>query len=218
MAARSESRPPTAPTIRADSSGKLGAASSGAVRVAGSNEGRGGRNGTRSYGTRDHRLTSRAADPEERRSVRRAMTLGAFVWPSFFLADLYLGLVVYPGAPLALYAGFRLLGEVAIFAVYRISLQQNISSRRLKATNALVCTLCSILISIMALRFGGLASPYIHGLSLVIFVEALAVPAPWRDTLWYAAPSVASYTVISLIASLFDPALAASRPDGHQVA
>ncbi len=199
MAVDSDPRHPTAPTVRADPS-----------------EDEPPKSGPRGI-TREHERTRRRADPEERRSVRRAMKLGAFVWPAFFLADLYLGLVVYPGAPLALYAGFRLFGELAILAVYRISLRPDISSRRLKIANALVCAVCSILISIMALRFGGLGSPYIHGLSLVIIIEALAVPAPWRDTVGYAAPSVASFPVILLVGSYFDPDLASALRDGHQL-
>ncbi|MBN9159662.1 MAG: serine/threonine protein kinase [Myxococcales bacterium] len=208
MARGSESRPPTAPTVRAEPSDKSPSAGSGSTPGSGSN---GRRRGT-GPGTR------RLADPEERRFVRRAMALGAFVWPAFFLVDLYLSLVVYPGAPIALYAVFRVCGELAIFACYRESQRKDVSSRRLKATNALVCTFCSVLISIMALRLGGLTSPYIHGLSLVIFVEALAVPAPWRDTVWYAAPSVASFPVIVLIASFFDPELASALRDSHQIA
>jgi eukaryotic-like serine/threonine-protein kinase len=201
MAARSDSPPPTAPTVRADPS-----------------EDEPSQSGPSRPLSPEHERTRRLADPEERRSVRRAMTLGAVVWPSFFLADLYLGIVVYPGAPLALYAGFRLLGELGILAVYRLSRRKDVSSRRLKAANALVCTLCSALISIMALRLGGFASPYIHGLSLVIVVEALAVPAPWRDTIWYAAPSVASFPIIAVVASFFDPAVASLLSDGHQIA
>jgi eukaryotic-like serine/threonine-protein kinase len=197
-----QSRPPTAPTLRAELHPAVEEPS---------------KSGPRLQATRDHGAR-RLADPEERRSVRRAMRLGAFVWPAFFLADLYLGLVVYPGAPIALYGAFRLLGELAIFGVYRVSLRQDVSSRRLKATNALVCALCSVLISIMALRFGGLSSPYIFGLALVIFVEALAVPAPWRDTVWYAAPSVASFPVILVIASFFDPPLANALRDKHELA
>jgi len=200
MAAESNVRHPTAPTVRADQS-----------------DDERSKSGPRGI-SREHDRTRRRADPEERRSVRRAMTIGTFVWPAFFLADLYLGLVVYPGAPLLLYAAFRLLGELGIFAVYWTSLRPNISSRRLKTANALACTLCSVLISIMALRFGGLGSPYIHGLSLVIIIEALAVPAPWRDTFWYAAPSVASFPVIALIASRFDPVLASALGDGQQLA
>ena len=199
MAVESDPRHPTAPTVRADPS-----------------DDEPSKSGPRGI-TREHERTRRRADPEERRSVRRAMKLGAFVWPAFFLADLYLGLVVYPGAPLALYAGFRLLGQLAILAVYRISLQPDISSRRLKIANALACSVCSVLISIMALRFGGLGSPYIHGLSLVIIIEALAVPAPWRDTVGYAAPSVASFPAILLIGSYFDPDLASALRDGHQL-
>lgn len=195
-----DSRPPTAPTVRADSS-----------------EDDASKSGPRGI-RRDHERTRRRADPEERRSVRRAMMLGAVVWPAFFLADLYLGLVVYPGAPLLLYAGFRLLGELGIFGVYQLSRKPEISGRRLKIANALVCTLCSVIISIMALHFGGLGSPYIHGLSLVIIIEALAVPAPWRDTVGYAAPSVASFPVILLVASYFDPVLAGALRDGHQLA
>ncbi len=200
MAVHGDDRHPTAPTVRADPSDDDRSKS-----------------GPRGI-NREHERTRRRADPEERRSVRRAMTLGAFVWPAFFLADLYLGLVVYPDAPLLLYAAFRVLGQLGIFAVYRISHRPDISSRRLKAANALACTLCSVLISIMALRYGGVGSPYIHGLSLVIIIEALAVPAPWRDTIWYAAPSVASFPVILLIASRFDPALAATLRDGQQLA
>ncbi len=194
------SRPPTAPTVRADRA-----------------EDDPSQSGPRAISP-EHERTRRRADPEERRSVRRAMMLGAFVWPLFFLADLYLGLVVYPGAPLALYALFRIVGELAILGVYALSLKREISSRKLKTANALVCTLCSVLISIMALRFGGLGSPYIHGLSLVIIIEALAVPAPWRDTVLYAAPSVASFPVILFVASLFDPTVASAFHDSHQLA
>lgn len=200
MAVESDARHPTAPTVRAEG-----------------REDEPSKRGPRGI-SRDHERTRRRAEPEERRSVRRAMTIGAFVWPAFFLADLYLGLVVYPGAPLALYALFRLLGELVILAVYQTCLRPDITSRRLKSANAFACTLCSVLISIMALRFGGLGSPYIHGLSLVIIIEALAVPAPWRDTFWYAAPSVASFPAIVFIASRFDPELASALHDGHQVA
>ncbi len=197
-----ESDPPTAPTVRADPSDERGDAPS--------------RPSQRGIG-RDHDRTRRA-DPEERRSVRRAMRLGTFVWPAFFLVDLYLGIFVYPGAPLALFTAFRVIGQIGIFAVYRLSLRRDVPSRLLKAANGLVCAVCSVFISVMALYYGGLASPYIHGLSVVIIVEGLAVPAPWRDTVWYAVPPVASFPVILLVAAWFDPTIAASLHDGKQLA
>lgn len=143
------------------------------------------------------------------------MLLALFAWPAFLITDVYLGVYVYPGAPLLLFAGYRLLGEIAIFWLYRLSFREDVTSHALKVTNAAACALCSVLIAIMGLRLGGISTPYIHGLSLLMFVIALAVPAPWRDTLWYTAPSVASFPLALTIASFIDPEIADSVRD-HQ--
>ena len=76
--------------------------------------------------------TRRPADAEERRSFRRAMTIGLYVWAAFFLVDQYLGRVVYPGAPLLFFFGLRILGELAIYAMYRLSFREDVSSTQLK--------------------------------------------------------------------------------------
>lgn len=164
--------------------------------------------------------TKRLADAEEKRSLRRAMAVGAWVWPLFFLVDLYLGLIVYPSATrtVALCALYRLIAEAGILGVFLLSKQKQSTSRSLKVANALICSLCSILISVMALDFGGPASPYIHGIALVILIEALAVPAPWRDTLWFAAPSVLSFPLVVLVAAQFRPDIRAAFAPASQVA
>lgn len=162
--------------------------------------------------------TKRLADAEEKRSVRRAMAVGAWVWPLFFLVDLYLGLVVYPGAPLVRFGIFRLIAEAGILLVFLLSREKTVTSRNLKLANGMICTLCSVFISIMALDVGGLVSPYIHGLSLVILIEALAVPAPWRDTLWFATPSALSFPVVLVGAAQLRPDLAAELGDGRKLA
>ncbi len=142
---------------------------------------------------------ARLADLEERRSVERAMTMGAFVWPAFTLIDLYLGLVVYPGAPVWLFVAFRVLGQCGILLVLRASRRKEVTSRALLLSNAAVCAACSLMISVMAVHFGGLASPYVHGLSIVILVEAIAVPAPFKNTLLYSTPSVLSFPLVLLL-------------------
>lgn len=164
--------------------------------------------------------TKRLADAEEKRSVRRAMAVGAWVWPLFFLVDLYLGLVVFPQSAhtLPTCAVFRLVAEAGIVGVYLLSSRPVVKSRTLKVTNALMCTLCSTLISIMALDFGGVQSPYIHGIALVILIEALAVPAPWRDTLWFALPSVSSLPVVLYASARIRPDIAAALADPSQLA
>ncbi len=138
----------------------------------------------------------RLADLDERRSVERAMTMGAFVWPAFTLVDLYLGLVVYPGAPVWLFLAFRVVGQIGILLVLRASRRRDVTSRALRLSNAAVCAACSLMISVMAVHFGGLSSPYVHGLSIVILVEAIAVPAPFQNTLLYSMPSVLSFPLV----------------------
>ncbi|HSO41016.1 MAG TPA: serine/threonine-protein kinase [Labilithrix sp.] len=164
--------------------------------------------------------STRLADAEEKRSVRRAMAVGAWVWPLFFLVDLYLGLVVYPGSSHTLLrcAFYRLVAEVGIIGVFMLSREAKIKSRTLKIANALMCTLCSALISVMALEFGGPASPYIHGIALVILIEALAVPAPWRDTLWFAVPPVLSFPIVVAVAAQLRPDIAAAFVPPSQIA
>jgi eukaryotic-like serine/threonine-protein kinase len=197
--------PPTAPTIReADASPRSPLSPLSPLSPMGHDE----------SGMRSKRL----ADAEEKRSVRRAMAIGAWVWPLFFFVDLYLGLVVYPGTSLVRCLVFRLLAEAGILLVFLESRRKTITARRLKVANALICTLCSVLISIMAVDFGGLASPYIHGLSLVILIEALAVPSPWRDSLWYATPSALSFPVVVGIEAPLHADLAAQLGDPQRLA
>lgn len=173
---------------------------------------------TATSGTAPDAERRQRADPEERRSFRRAMGLGLVVWPSFFFVDQYIGRVVYPGAPLLVFFGFRVLGQLAIFGMYRLSYREAVSSTQLKLANALVCGLAAVFISIMATWYGGLASPYLHGTALVIMVLALAVPAPWRDTAWYAGSVALSFPVVYLLMAPFRPELARALADPEQIA
>lgn len=158
------------------------------------------------------------ADDEERRAFRRAMMIGLFVWPAFHLVDQYLGRIVYPGAPLGLFFLLRVIGEVAIFGMYSLSFRTTISSFELKLANVGVCGLCSVFISVMAVSFGGLTSPYLHGIAIVILVLALAVPGPWRDTILYAAACSLSFPIVILASTRTHPELAHKLVDPKELA
>lgn len=158
------------------------------------------------------------ADAEERRAFRRAMTIGLFVWPAFHLVDQYLGRIVYPGAPLGLFFLLRVIGEVAIFGMYSLSFRKTIGSFGLKLANVGVCGLCSVFISIMAVSFGGLTSPYLHGVAIVILVLALAVPGPWRDTILYAAACSLSFPIVMIVAARTHPDLAEKLVEPKELA
>lgn len=156
--------------------------------------------------------TVRPAEVEERRSFRRAMLIGLFVWPAFYFVDVYLGRIVYPGAPLLFFFGLRIVGECAIYGMYRLSYVKEVTSRTLKLSNAVVCGFIAVLIAFMGSSFGGLTSPYLHGTAIVILVLAMAVPAPWRDSIGYVAATALSYPAVTLV-------LAPQRlSDNHDIA
>lgn len=162
--------------------------------------------------------TSPRADPEERRAFRRAMGLGLYVWPSFVLLDQYLGRYAYPGAPLRYFLFLRVVGQLAIFAMYRFSYRKDVSRTMLRAANVLVCGLAAVLIAIMGMSFGGLTSPYVHGTALVFMVLSLAVAAPWRVTAWYVTAVALAYPAVFLVMSRYRVDLAAELHDEHRVA
>lgn len=157
--------------------------------------------------------TRKGADAEERRSFRRAMLVGLFVWPAFLVVDQYLGRVVYPGAPLTFFFVLRVLGQCAIIGMYLLSFRKGVSRATLQTANAMVCGLTSIFIAIMGVWFGGLSSPYLHGISLVILILALAVPAPWRDSIRYIAGCVLAYPLVVVVFSRVRPELARDLAD-----
>ena len=166
----------------------------------------------------DDSRRARVADAEERRSFRRAMLIGLFVWPAFHFLDNYLGRVVYPGAPLWWFFAFRVIGEVAIFGMYRLSYREGVSSMTLKIANVGVCGLAAVFISIMGVWFGGLTSPYLHGVAIVILVLALAVPAPWRDSIGYVAACALSYPSVIIVFAQIDADLARKLADAQELA
>lgn len=156
------------------------------------------------------------ADDEERRAFRRAMLIGLFVWPAFHGVDQYLGRVVYPGAPLVQCFILRVAGEAAIAAMYFFSYRKDVASLSLKLANVLVCGIAAVLISVMAVSFGGLTSPYLHGIAIVILVLALAVPGPWHDTILYVGACSLSFPIVMVVAARTHPDLALRLADGRE--
>jgi len=53
--------------------------------------------------------TEEGEDAAARRSVARAMWIGAWIWPSYTLLDVYMCFVAYPDAPFGLFVFYRVL-------------------------------------------------------------------------------------------------------------
>jgi len=115
-----------------------------------------------------------------RRAIRRAMSIGLWVWPSFALLDVYMCLVPYPDARLSVFLAIRVTVEAVIAWVYRRSLDPSVPVERLAAWQNVSYFLAALGIAVMALMLGGPRSPYMHGISVVCLVRAAVIPEPWQ--------------------------------------
>lgn len=127
-----------------------------------------------------------AADSEQesaRRTVRRAMWVGLWVWPAFTVLDVYMCFVAYPRARFSLFILYRVLVEAVFVAVYRASRRPGAEIKRLFAWQNITFGTAAIGISMMAIELGGIRSAYMHGISIVALVRAALVPDHWRRSL-----------------------------------
>ena len=117
-----------------------------------------------------------------RRTVVRAMRIGAWIWPSFTALDAWMCFVAYPGAPFQLMLAYRVLIELGFLGTWRASLHET-DIRRLYSRLNLAYGSASIAIALMAVHLGGIQSPYMHGISIVALVRAALVPTHWHRSI-----------------------------------
>ncbi len=154
------------------------------------------------------RARDTAAETDELRAIRRAISLGLVIWPAFFLLDVVMCGVVHPEAKIERFAIYRSLGEAGIFLAWWLA--RGTSLRVVLAANAAMCIGAAILVSVMALSLGGLASPYLHGISVIVLVESAAIASHWRRSLLVVLPTALAYPAVMAVAAPFDPSLYAS--------
>jgi hypothetical protein len=151
-----------------------------------------------------------AADDEERRHALPKMF--AFVmwgWLAFGVLDLYIAFVVSPGTSVAWLLGWRLAGALPPLVGWLVT-------RKRTRVDALTATLeittfagVALCLAMRAVRYGGLDSHLVSGISLLLMVQTMAVPVRWRRS---ALPSLATYAVypaVMGIASITNPEIAA---------
>lgn len=150
-----------------------------------------------------------AADSEQesaRRTVRRAMWVGLWVWPAFTVLDVYMCFVAYPRARFSLFILYRVLVETVFVAVYRASRRPDAEIKRLFAWQNITFGIAAIGISMMAIELGGIRSPYMHGISIVALVRAALVPDHWRRSLRTYGRIGLAFPMVMTIGALVSPA------------
>lgn len=141
-----------------------------------------------------------------RESFFRLVRLGRLVWPAFFAVDLLLAFFVFPNAPLFPFVLYRAAGQAGIEIAAAIARRRNELTR---AANRLLTLGTSTAIALMALHLGGITSPYMHGISVVVLVQSIVIPLPLGEGLRVTMPCALAFPVVMLTASFFEPTIAA---------
>jgi serine/threonine-protein kinase len=146
--------------------------------------------------------------------LRKATSAGSVIWPIFFGIDLAMRSYAYPGAPLALFIGLRLLVWCIVAATaLRLRRAPAPSPCQLRAIDTLIFGSASIGVALMSLPLGGLASHYGAGITVVMICRGVFVQMPWRSALLPVGVSAFSYPVTQLLAPLWSAQAAAQLHD-----
>ena len=149
-------------------------------------------------------------DAEERRvGLPKMFGFVLAGWTAFGLLDVYIALVASPTTPPAWMIGWRIAGTIPPllgWLVTRKRQKMDRVSRALEITTYLVLAFC---MAMRALRFGGLDSHLVNGISLLLIVQTMAVPTRWPRTAPVAFATYAVYPLVFAAATVFDPSIAA---------
>ena len=151
-----------------------------------------------------------------RHTVRRAMWIGLWIWPSFTLLDVYMCFVAFPAAPFRYFVVARVLIEGVLFAVYAGTRRKSMPVGRLVAAQDVAFVLVALTISVMAIPLGGIRSSYMHGISVVLLVRAAMSPDAWRRVLPASIAIALAFPAVIAVGALLSPELRAEwlrRPE-----
>ncbi len=154
----------------------------------------------------DHELA------ERRRLLRRFVALGVVAWTAFAVSDLFAALVVARGRHLVWLLGFRAAGSLVGVASYFIVARKTAPAWVLDAVEIFLFTSGGVLVSMMAIPFGGIASPLLHGVTVIAMMRAL-LPSHGSRTLAIAGLVALSFPLVMGAAAPFVPAVAAQWND-----
>ncbi|WP_437799205.1 serine/threonine-protein kinase [Sorangium sp. So ce693] len=141
--------------------------------------------------------------------MARGLPTALVTWPTFAALDVFVVLAVFPSASVARLLLYRLLGEVILLWLYLLARREQTSAELLDAAHVFAVWSTGGLISVMALEFGDLTWNYMHGLSIVMLVDATILPTHFSRSLRMTIPVALSFPIIMGAGASLDPALAA---------
>jgi serine/threonine-protein kinase len=150
------------------------------------------------------------ADAEERRrSLPKMFLFMVGGWLLFAVIDFYVGLVLSPSTPLAWLLMLRAIGVVPPLVGWIVTRRGRRPDALTAALEVATFTGAALCIAVRATRYGGLDSHSVQGISLILMVQTMAIPSPWRRTLPFALVTYAVYPLVMIVAGMIDPVIGA---------
>src|SRR5262245_45300600 len=147
---------------------------------------------------------------DRRLALQRALPPALAAWTLFLAVDIYAAFVVSPQTSFAWLALWRVLGVAIVGLGYLLSRRKENPPGLTSAIEIVVYWGASALIAMMAVRYGGLNSRYLQGISIVVMFHASTLPAPWRHEIADALTLTLMYPAVMLVAAAFDPSIMAA--------
>jgi hypothetical protein len=139
----------------------------------------------------------RPREVDERfRNFPRVLAFFAVGWSSFAAVDVYVKLVIAPDVPLLWMLGWRLVGVMLILFASFLATRIPPNAVVLALLEALAFGGSTACLGLIAVRYGGLASHYIAGVSLILFTQTMALPSRWKRALTLTSLDVVAFVAV----------------------
>ena len=152
------------------------------------------------------------------RNLPRVFSFLVVGWSLFVVLDVYVAFVVMPSAPLAWMIGWRAAAAGLLLLCVTLARRAQPSAASVTAIEILGFVGTSICLAFIALRSGGLASHYIPGISLIVFIQTMSLPSRWKRALALVTIDLAAMPVVLGVAASFDAGINAQWHSPETVA
>jgi len=150
--------------------------------------------------------------------LRRACAVGVVAWPAFALVDWFIVTFVHPGR-LWFYLLLRAIGLLplllAVVIVYGRRMPGPAAVRWVEAGGA---TMLSVLVSLSSIEYGGITSPLVLGVVIILLARAAIIADRWQRALVSIGCITFAHPITLCMLTPFVPAVAVQFRDGTALA
>jgi len=146
-------------------------------------------------------------------AFRRALLLSVSLWNAFIPVDIAVIRYLHAGLLTHFLAWRAAVDVVLILVIMRMHRSTTPTDRSLTTADLVVYTSGAIAIALMCVEFRGIASPYLPGLCLVLFVRFVTTSEPWKRGIIMAGIPIASFILVLFGSALFLPDVARQLHD-----